>query len=78
MCRVLVKDRPSPDRLSAGPYIYVRSTCTRVRALQSLSCCIEAMILFQDRSTKNRPVFGLGSSFGEPQLGFEGESQLIS
>jgi hypothetical protein len=21
----------------------------------------------QDRSTKNRPVFGLGSSFGEPQ-----------
>jgi dipeptidyl aminopeptidase/acylaminoacyl peptidase len=22
----------------------------------------------QDRSTKNRPVFGLGSSFGEPQL----------
>jgi len=22
----------------------------------------------QDRSTKNRPVFGLGSSFGEPQV----------
>jgi len=21
----------------------------------------------QDRSTKNRPVFGLGSSFGEPK-----------
>jgi hypothetical protein len=23
---------------------------------------------FQDRSTKNRPVFGLSSSFGEPQV----------
>jgi hypothetical protein len=22
----------------------------------------------QDRSTKNRPVFGLGSSFGEPHV----------
>ena len=36
-------------------YIYVRSTCTRVRALRSLSCCIEVMILFRTALPKIAP-----------------------
>ena len=47
----------------------MRSTCTRVRALQSLSYCIEAMILFRTALPKNRPILGLRPSFGEPQDG---------
>src|SRR5258706_8481165 len=35
-CTIVTIERPSADRLSACPYIYVRSTRTRVRALQSL------------------------------------------
>jgi|HubBroStandDraft_4_1064222.scaffolds.fasta_scaffold05675_2 hypothetical protein len=49
-------------------YIYVRSARTRVRALQSLS--LHAVWIdngIQAYSTKNRPVFGPGRSFGEPQ-----------
>ena len=42
--------------------------------MHSRSCPPEFFILYrsddpiQDRSTKNRPVFGLSSSFGEPHL----------
>jgi hypothetical protein len=53
-CTIVTIERPSPDRLSADPLyiciymrIYMRSTCTRVRALQSLSCRIEAIIVFR-------------------------------
>jgi hypothetical protein len=41
--------------------------------VHSGSCPPESFMLYrgddpiQDRSTKNRPVFGLSSSFGEPQ-----------
>src|SRR6266481_9731439 len=35
-CTIVTIERPSADRLSACPYIYVRSTRTRARALQSL------------------------------------------
>jgi hypothetical protein len=67
-CTIVTIERPSPDRLSAGPlYIYARSTCTRVHALQSLLMLYRGDDPIQDRSTKNRPVFGLSSSFGEPQ-----------
>ena len=54
-CTIVTIERPSPDRLSAGPYIYVRSTCTRIRVLQSLSYCIEAMILFRTALPKTAP-----------------------
>ena len=65
--RLLRQNGLGSPKKQRAPTHRQRRLCTRVRALQSLTCCIEAMILFQGRSTKNRPVFGLGSSFGEPQ-----------
>jgi hypothetical protein len=48
----------------------VRSARTRVRALQSLSLhAVSSHNRIQAYSTKNRPVFGPGRSFGEPQGG---------
>ena len=45
----------------------MRSARTRVPALQSLSLHAESRDnLIQAYSTKNRPVFGPGWSFGEP------------
>jgi hypothetical protein len=60
-------ERPSRDRFSNGPFIYVRSTAfgfvsSRVFTLDRGDNCIQA------HSTKNRLVPGLGSSFGEPHL----------
>src|SRR6202051_792282 len=66
-CTIVTIERPSPDRLSAGP-LYICAL-----HVHSRSCPPESFMLYrgdnpiQDRSTKNRPVFGLSSSFGEPQ-----------
>src|SRR5271166_2838517 len=60
-CTIVTIEPPSPDRLSAGPYIYVRSARTRVRALQSPSLhAVSSDNRIQAYSTRNRPVFGPG------------------
>ena len=59
-CTIVTIERPSPDRLSAGP-LYMRSARIRVRALQSLSLhAVSSDNRIQAYSTKNRPVFGPG------------------
>ena len=61
-------ERPRPDRLFRWSFIYICAL-----HVHSGSCPSESFMLYrgdnriQDCSTKNRRVFGLGSSFGEPQ-----------
>jgi hypothetical protein len=57
---------------SAINSLWCKRAC--VLHVHSGSCPREFFMLYrgddpiQGRSTKNRPVFGLGSSFGEPQV----------
>lgn len=63
------------DTLGRKTFVYLLNISVYICAIHvhSRSCPPEFFMLYrgddpiQDRSTKNRPVFGLGSSFGEPQ-----------
>jgi len=59
-CTIVTIERHSPDRLSAGPYIYVRSTRKRGSALCRVFLLYRADNRIHTYSTKNRPVLGLG------------------
>src|SRR5437016_5033663 len=54
---IVTIEPPSPDRLSAGPYIYERSTRTRGSCPPESSCCIEAVIVFRLTLPKSAPFW---------------------
>ena len=63
---IVTIERPSPDRLSAGPlYICALHALGFVTSRVFLRYRVDNRI--QAYSIKNRPVLGLGWSFGEPQ-----------
>src|SRR6266480_970531 len=57
-CTIVTIERPSPDRLSAGPYVYVYICALHAHSGSchpESSCCIEAIIVFRSPLPRTAP-----------------------